>query len=136
MLVILDANVLVSAAMSPHSTCAQLLRAVRRRQLDCAASPTLLGELEKALASRKVSARVSAKQAGRYIDELRTLCEMTPDAGGATGATRDPKDDYLVALALAVGADLLVSGDKDLLDAGLVKPVVVTPRDAVERLGS
>lgn len=135
MLVILDTNVLVSAVISPRSTCALLLHAVRQGQLDCVVSPALVGELEGALGKRKVVPYLSARQAGRYVDELRTLCQVVPDPGGAGGMTRDPKDDYLVALALAVGADLLVSGDRDLLEAGLVKPVVATPRDAVERLG-
>lgn len=34
-------------------------------------------------------------------------------------ATRDPDDDYLIALARAARADLIVSVDRDLLDADL-----------------
>ncbi|MBV9364918.1 MAG: hypothetical protein JO286_12005 [Solirubrobacterales bacterium] len=50
---------------------------------------------------------------------------------------RDPHDDYLVALAIIAGAELLVSGDDDLL---AVEPAgggleVVTPRQLVDRLG-
>lgn len=32
--------------------------------------------------------------------------------------TRDSKDDVLVAIALAAGADYLITGDKDLLALG------------------
>jgi uncharacterized protein len=133
-LVILDTNVLVSAVVSPSSTCARLLRAVRQREVACAVSPSLLGELEAALARPKLRRYVTVGEASRYSAELRTLCDVVREPAVAVGVTRDPKDDYLVALALAVGADLLVSGDRDLIEAGLVKPVVVTPRDAVERL--
>jgi predicted nucleic acid-binding protein len=48
--------------------------------------------------------------------------------------TRDPKDDYLVALAREAGADSLVSGDPDL--TSLADPVlrVMTPRELLDLL--
>lgn len=48
--------------------------------------------------------------------------------------TRDPADDYLVALAHATEAELLVSGDRDLLDAPDLRTPVVTPRLFLDRL--
>jgi predicted nucleic acid-binding protein len=47
---------------------------------------------------------------------------------------RDPRDDYLVALAVATHADAIVTGDHDLLE--LVEPPVsvLTPRALTERL--
>jgi predicted nucleic acid-binding protein len=50
---------------------------------------------------------------------------------------RDPRDDYLVALARSRGADALVTGDLDLLaiDASQLDIDIVTPGQLVERLG-
>ncbi len=50
----------------------------------------------------------------------------------------DPKDDYLVALAQASGADYLVSGDPHLVRASLGKggAAVLTPRQFSELLES
>jgi len=47
---------------------------------------------------------------------------------------RDPRDDYLVALAVATHAGAIVTGDRDLLD--IVEPpvAVLTPRALTERL--
>jgi predicted nucleic acid-binding protein len=45
---------------------------------------------------------------------------------------RDPDDAYLVALAEATDA-VIVSGDDDLLAAGLIPPAI-TPRALLERL--
>jgi predicted nucleic acid-binding protein len=42
--------------------------------------------------------------------------------------TRDPKHDYLVALARAAKADAIVSGDGDLQAAELTDLSVWTPR--------
>lgn len=40
--------------------------------------------------------------------------------------TRDPDDDYLVALAREHNADYIVTGDKDLLEWPEQRPPVVT----------
>jgi predicted nucleic acid-binding protein len=48
--------------------------------------------------------------------------------------TRDPTDDYLVALARREHADAIVSGDLDLREAGIDNPPVWTPRQATDRL--
>ncbi|MGZ6692293.1 MAG: putative toxin-antitoxin system toxin component, PIN family, partial [Solirubrobacteraceae bacterium] len=50
---------------------------------------------------------------------------------------RDPDDDYLVALATAHTASVLVSGDDDLLaiDPSELEVEILTPRRFVDRLG-
>ena len=58
--------------------------------------------------------------------------------------SRDPKDDIYLSLALAVSADYLVTGDKDLLSiesekldqAGFKNFSIVTPRDHLDRTGN
>jgi len=49
---------------------------------------------------------------------------------------RDPRDDYLVALATASGAEAIVTGDLDLLaiDPSQLTIDVITPRQLVDRL--
>ena len=47
----------------------------------------------------------------------------------------DPDDRWIVAAALAGSADVLVTGDRDLLDGGAAAPPrVVTPRGLWELL--
>ncbi len=61
---------------------------------------------------------------------------MAADPPGDEEITRDPKDHYLVRLARGSNADVLVSGDRDLLEAELHDVTVLTPRafvDAIER---
>jgi hypothetical protein len=48
--------------------------------------------------------------------------------------TGDPKDDYLVALHRNCQADLLVSGDSDLLDLAADDVTVLTPGALLDRL--
>lgn len=51
-----------------------------------------------------------------------------------TSATRDPKDDYLVALARVADVDAIVSGDSDLHDAELPDLSIWTPRHLADLL--
>lgn len=54
------------------------------------------------------------------------------DPPAEASLTRDVTDDYLVRLYRSSGADWLVSGDKDLLEADIAG--VLNPRQAVEQL--
>ena len=65
---------------------------------------------------------------GRVVNELRkaeVLLERLRRAGDAP----DPGDDYLLAMAIAAGADYLVTGDKPLLTAKKVGHTkLISPR--------
>jgi predicted nucleic acid-binding protein len=47
---------------------------------------------------------------------VRGRARLAPDPTEPSPVSRDSDDDYLVALAIAVSADALVTGDADLLD--------------------
>ena len=49
-------------------------------------------------------------------------------------ATRDRKDDYLVALALRAAAEVIATGDDDLHAAENLAVEVLTPREVLTRL--
>ena len=42
---------------------------------------------------------------------------------------RDKKDLPVLRSAIAAGADILLTGDKDFTEAGIVHPRVITPAD-------
>ena len=46
----------------------------------------------------------------------RRVGDLVNDPYGIETETRDPNDDYLIALARAYDVDVIVSGDKDLLE--------------------
>lgn len=48
--------------------------------------------------------------------------------------SRDPDDDYLVALVTDSGADRLVSGDGDLLALAAHDPRILSPRMLLDEL--
>jgi uncharacterized protein len=127
---ILDTNVLISALISPTGTPARLLVAAEQGSYELIVSDRLLGEMEDVLRREKFSRYVTSRDVADYLLRLR-LASTRAKEGEVFPVSPDAKDDYLFALALASGADFLVSGDEHLLDLppSLTPVPVCTPSD-------
>jgi uncharacterized protein len=139
MRVIADANVLVSAALtrSPQAPSALTLDAALTGRIELITSPHLLQEIAMVLARPRLRKYLSTQEAQRYITDLAAQTNLIPDPPGPHPALcRDPHDDYLLALAATTSAELLVTGDLDLLsiDPGQLTVQIITPRQLVDRL--
>jgi uncharacterized protein len=133
--VVFDANVFISALLSPRGSPAQLLRRWVGGAFDLVVSPLLLAELERAFSYPKLARAVSPDEARTFVEELRNSAVLVDDPSEVeSGVTRDPKDDYLVALARAASADVLVSGDPHITEVPGLEPPVLTPRELLEIL--
>jgi len=138
--VVADANVLVSAAIarSPQAPSVLTLDAALDGRVELVTSPLLLREVTMVLARRRLRKYVSADEAARFVADLAAQTTLLIDAPGPHPAVcRDPRDDYLVALAQTNAVEAIVSGDLDLLaiDPGQLTVEIITPRQFVERLG-
>jgi len=87
-----------------------------------------------ALQRPKFARFVDARGVSEYVERVRRHATVVDDPPDRPTVTRDPKDDYLVALARQQRAEAIVSGDRDLLDARLGTPSVWTPPEMVDRL--
>ena len=135
--VLADANVLVSAALSrdPRALSVLVLEAALDGRIELISSPALLGELASVLARPRLRRYLSLEEAERFVADLAGLTDLTADPPLPHPAVcRDPGDDYLVALAHAANAEVLVTGDVDLLSLEEPDVPVLTPRELVERL--
>jgi hypothetical protein len=127
---VLDPNVIVAAALNPHGIPAQCMRAHADGRFELVVSDRLLDELSRVLRREKFRRYLSLDQAERLVDALRRdalVCRDPPAPAPVSSPDRD--DDYLLALAFAESAHVLVSGDAHLL--GLRPPGlrIVAPRD-------
>lgn len=134
MRVVVDPGVLIAALLTPDGPPAALVEAVRSERLEIVVSPMLLGELVGVLTRPKFRVYTTIEEAHDYVDGLARVAITVADPASGEPLTTDPDDDYLVRLARVSGADLLVSGDRDLLEA-TVDLEVVTPRAFVALLG-
>jgi uncharacterized protein len=132
--VVLDPGVLVSAVISQNGPPAEVLDRWGDGEFDLLVSPKLLNELEDVLLRPKFHDVASDEEARAYVEALAREAVLVLDAEDIPSITADPGDDYLVALAVAVVADAIVSGDEHLTEL-LGPPVpVLTPGEFLERL--
>ena len=131
---VLDPNVLVAAAISPAGTPAACIRAFAEGRYELVASALLLNELQTVLRRQKFRAFLSLEDGDRFVDALARDASVVVDPDDPPQVSRDRRDDYLVALARAAGAPVLVSGDDDLLELELPDLRIVSPRGFLELL--
>lgn len=91
-------------------------------------------ELRNVLLREKFRRYATAWEVAEFVAGLREKGVMAEE-GTVEPVSRDPKDDYLLALARASGADFLISGDQHLHALeGQGLPRAITPRDFVDFL--
>ena len=130
MRVLLDTNVLV-AAFATRGLCEDVLRIVLSEH-SLLASDLILDELERILTDKL---RMSVRRVREVVAFIREHGEVIVPVDPAPWPENDPDDRWIVAAALAGSADLLVTGDKDLIAVGdAVGFPVVTPRGFWESL--
>ena len=118
MRVCLDTNVLV-AAFATRGLCADVLRSVLAEH-DLVIGDVILAEFHRVLRSKlKVPAdRMDA------IDAVFAPFPTIPKPDEpASDVIRDAADQWIVATAVAGNADVLVTGDRDLLDVRAALPI-------------
>ena len=131
---VVDSSVLVSALIARRDTPpSQVLRAWARERFELVVSPTLISEVAGVLARPKFDRYVTPEEVADFLDMLRSDAVVHPDPAVIERATRDPHDDYLVALAKAADA-VLVSSDRDLLEADIGDLEVLNAREFLDRL--
>lgn len=118
---VLDLNVYVSALINPTGTPAQVVRLGLQRRDEIVVCPALLGELAEVLGRDGFRRYFSVDEAAEFVGAVAGASDEVDDPAAVEPVSRDPGDDYLVALAHAA-ADGLVTGDPDLLE--IVEPPV------------
>jgi uncharacterized protein len=122
--VFLDTNVLVSA-FATRGICADVLRVVLAEHI-LVTGEVVLRELTRVLRTRIGLPPGAVREIAEFLREH----EVAPKpAVRARVPRRDPDDQWVVASAVDSRADVLVTGDRDLLDIAPDAPIkIVDPR--------
>jgi uncharacterized protein len=124
--VVVDTNVLVSRLLLPGSIPGQAVRkAVDTGQL--LISDDMMAELAAVLSRSKFDPYVTIGDRQEFIRLLGRVAERIPITY-TVHACRDPKDNMLLELAVNGSADLIVTGDQDLLVLRVYQEIpIITP---------
>ncbi len=112
---VLDTNVLVSSLLFPTGEVSWLRGAWRQGRIRPLVSCETTAELIRVLAYPKFA--LSADDQRELLDDYLPYCESVdaPATPAAIPECRDPFDRFFLYLALAGEADVLVTGDADIL---------------------
>ena len=138
---VLDTSVLISAFLTPPGTPGSLLAAALRGDFVLCLSPEIVGETRTVLLREpKLQVRYGYApiDVEAFLAGMLRVAEMVAPLPTLAGAVPlDPKDDAIVATAVAARADFLVTGDRrHLLALGTYQGIrIVTPRAFLDLLG-
>ena len=127
MRVLIDTNVLISAALNPAGT-------PFRAYVKAASSPNrgLICEQNVEELRRIFHKKFPDKMAAldRFLAVALLSLELVPVPTGPLDPerqVRDADDRPILRAAIAAGADILLTGDKDFLESGIQSPAILTP---------
>ena len=129
---VLDANVLVSAILTPKGHPAKILREWRAGSFDVVISLSILKEIQRVISYPKIKKRLT--QSDLEVNEfLLGLAQFSIMVYGETQIDvikEDPTDNKYLACAHKGEADFLVTGDQHLLKLQNHKGTrIITPKE-------
>ncbi len=112
--IVVDTNVIVSALISkPESSLSRLLEYLVRNSTLVICNQTY-DELESVLLGPKLAKYIDVDRVIQFLTLYWIIAELIV-VTNIEPYCRDPKDDVFLALALEAKADLIITGDSDLL---------------------
>lgn len=136
MLVVVDAGVFVSAAITPGGAPSRIVATGIEGRFDYLICPTLVKELTGVLTRPKIARLLGENDRLRFLNLVLGAARNVDDPAVVETFTRDPDDDYLVALAIEHRAEWIVTGDRDLHALASRRVPTTTPRAFLGLLGA
>ena len=90
-------------------------------------APELLEELDRVLQYPKLQRYYTQEKRTRFVALLMALSEVVELPEDVPRICRDPDDDNIIACAVAGDAEMIISGDDDLLALQRVGDTLVLP---------
>ena len=116
---VFDCNVYFQAIVSARGASYACVERVKAGDVTLFVTTYMLDEIRELPAHRQIAARfpdLTSQRVEDFIADLLRFATFVPDPPATFRYDRDPDDAHYVDVALATGAMLVVSNDKDLLD--------------------
>lgn len=126
--VVVDVNVLVSAQLRADGPPGHVYSAWLAGAFELIASQHLIDELARVAGKPNLAKRLDPAAIPTLVARLRADAIIAEDPPAARVVSRDPSDDYLVALARSAGAHAIVTGDRHLLAMDDLRPRALAPQ--------
>jgi uncharacterized protein len=134
---VLDTNIVVAALLWAGPPQRLLARAIDDETLTLYSTPTLIDELGHTLRYPKFAQRIAryATTPAALVAQYTDLVTLLSPLHVPRVIEQDADDDHVIAAAIAARADILVSGDHDILDLGTFRSVrILAAGDALSQI--
>ncbi len=138
MRLVLDTNTVLSGLLWSGAP-AKLIDVAQAGRIELFTSAPLLAELQGVLMRSKFTRQLTKRAliVNDLFDGYAALATVVNQAPIAPSVARDPDDDQVLACAVAAEANLIVSGDRDLLSLATFEGIpIVTATEALERISA
>jgi len=113
---VVDTNIVVRSALKPHGTVGPIVDRLRQGAYTLIYSSAALAEIAEVLRRPRITRRLlTADETIASIEQLIVEKGELVVPTRRIAACRDPKDDKFLEAAVAGKADVIVSGDEDLV---------------------
>ena len=135
--VVLDTNILIGALITKGTPPDRLYQAWLRGEIEIVTSTAQVVEIADVLARPRLQKFLDADEVAAIVENIGTRALILNELP-SVDLSPDPKDNPILATAIAGKADLIVSGDKKhMLALGEVEGIlIVTAREALKGLSS
>lgn len=97
-------------------------------------SDKIYGELVKVLMLSKFDKYVSLYQRRKFLESFENRATFI-QVDEVINACRDPKDNMFLELAVSGNANIIISGDKDLLELNPFRDIqIISPKEFIEQI--
>lgn len=125
----IDSNVIISAGLFPISVPAASIRKAISMQNTAIVCDYALDEVHRVI-NKKFPDKVNELESFLYQLLFTVEFITTPDNSvDEESNIRDTKDRPILRAAIIAKADVLITGDKDLLESGITTPRIMTPAE-------
>jgi putative PIN family toxin of toxin-antitoxin system len=116
-----DSNIFISAFLRGGKPL-ELLDLARAGQIDLAVTDAILDEIGRVFATKF---RVSAQDIQEFREEIIGFAKRVSPSETLDVVKADSTDDRILECAVAAGSEVVVSGDKHLLDLGSYRGIKI-----------
>ncbi|MEG5017535.1 MULTISPECIES: putative toxin-antitoxin system toxin component, PIN family [unclassified Microcoleus] len=113
MRVVIDTNILVSAAIAGRKPASVISWVINQPDYEWVVSEEILAEYQEVLSRRKLKLTDVQKQ--RWLNLIQSSTKII-DVSIEIDFPRDQKDAKFIACALSANADFLITGDRDFTE--------------------
>jgi len=113
MRVVIDTNILVSAAIAGRKPASVITWVINRPDYEWVVSEEILAEYQEVLSRRKL--KLTDVQKERWLNSIQRSTKLI-EVSIEIDFPRDQKDAKFIACALSANADFLITGDRDFTE--------------------